>query len=93
MINCENPLSTYQWFHMSCLRMKKVPKTWFCPRCHSIKKQTTKTDNLYSNYCMMYIVVFYHVFIVCTCVHITILIQQIIKHICLLFISSKIKCY
>ena len=58
MINCENPLSTYQWFHMSCLRMKKVPKTWFCPRCHSIKKQTTKTDNLYSNYCMMYIVVF-----------------------------------
>jgi len=45
MINCENPLCTYQWFHMSCLRMKKVPKTWFCPSCHSIKKQTTKPED------------------------------------------------
>jgi len=45
MINCENPLCTYQWFHMSCLRMKKVPKTWFCPSCLSTKKQTTKPED------------------------------------------------
>ena len=46
MIKCENPSCPFKWFHMSCLRMKKAPKTrWFCPSCHFSKRQVTKSKD------------------------------------------------
>ncbi len=43
MIFCENNNCSIQWFHTSCLKIKRVPKgKWFCPSCHRIKK-TKKT--------------------------------------------------
>ncbi|RVX65898.1 hypothetical protein B0A52_10262 [Exophiala mesophila] len=36
MVACENDDCPYQWFHTSCLQMKKVPdedEDWYCPTC------------------------------------------------------------
>ena len=41
MIGCENSSCAIKWFHMSCLRMKNIPKKkWFCPSCHTKLKAT-----------------------------------------------------
>ncbi|XP_076090454.1 uncharacterized protein LOC143062652 isoform X1 [Mytilus galloprovincialis] len=37
MIGCDNQNCKYKWFHLDCIKMKRVPKfTWYCSYC---KKQ------------------------------------------------------
>ena len=35
---CDNPTSSYHWFHFSCLKLKSLPKCkhWYCPDCRKI---------------------------------------------------------
>ena len=34
MIGCDNPSCSIEWFHTSCLKLKRVPKgKWYCPDC------------------------------------------------------------
>ena len=36
MIACDNPMCTIEWFHATCLQMKRFPKgkaKWYCPDC------------------------------------------------------------
>ena len=43
MIHCDNDNCPYgEWFHLSCLRLKKAPrtKTWHCPQCRKEVKKT-----------------------------------------------------
>lgn len=43
MIACDDNTCRIQWFHISCLRLKKVPKgKWFCPDCRKLKSKTKK---------------------------------------------------
>ena len=38
MIGCDNNACSIQWFHISCLHIKKAPKgKWFCPDCRKLK--------------------------------------------------------
>lgn len=40
MIGCDNSQCQYQWFHLECLKLKRVPRTspWFCRFCSSRKR-------------------------------------------------------
>lgn len=46
MVHCDNDVCHYgEWFHLSCLGLKKVPrsKTWHCPDCRKeLKNKKTK---------------------------------------------------
>ena len=34
MIACENPECIVEWYHYSCIGIKRKPKgSWFCPKC------------------------------------------------------------
>ena len=34
MIGCDNPACAIEWFHTSCLKLKRIPKgKWYCPDC------------------------------------------------------------
>ena len=35
MIGCDNPNCKYEWFHLSCLGLTKVPDSseWYCDYC------------------------------------------------------------
>ncbi|KRZ70742.1 Chromatin modification-related protein YNG2 [Trichinella papuae] len=36
MIECEAPNCPYQWFHLPCVRIKRIPKgTWMCRQCRA----------------------------------------------------------
>ena len=36
MICCDNENCCVQWYHITCLKVKRVPKSkWFCPQCKS----------------------------------------------------------
>lgn len=42
MIGCDEPKCSYQWFHMSCVKLKKGPKhSWYCKDCRK-DRQTKK---------------------------------------------------
>ncbi len=38
MIGCDNPDSSYEWFHFSCLKLSSEPKStlWYCPDCSKL---------------------------------------------------------
>ena len=37
MIACDNQACAIEWFHMSCLKIKSVPKgKWYCPTCRTL---------------------------------------------------------
>ena len=39
MICCENDNCSIQWFHVGCLKIKRIPKkAWYCPDCRKEKK-------------------------------------------------------
>ena len=39
MIGCDNENCLIQWFHVKCLRLKRIPKqAWYCPDCRSEQK-------------------------------------------------------
>ena len=43
MIACDDNTCRIQWFHVSCLRIKKIPKgKWFCPDCRKCKSKLKK---------------------------------------------------
>ena len=43
MIGCDNNACLIQWFHISCLHIKKIPKgKWFCPDCRKLKTKIKK---------------------------------------------------
>ena len=44
MIGCDNEQCPYEWFHLSCLKLKHLPKAkiWYCPDCHKLKKAAAK---------------------------------------------------
>lgn len=45
MLVCDNPECQVQWFHLSCVDLKGVPKTkWLCPNC-APSKQTATPEN------------------------------------------------
>ena len=35
-IGCNNPNCAFEWFHLGCLNLLRIPKqeTWYCPDCH-----------------------------------------------------------
>lgn len=38
-VGCDNPECKIEWYHMSCLKLKRKPKgTWLCPACRKNKK-------------------------------------------------------
>ena len=44
-VKCCNPSCAIQKFHLSCLGINTVPKTWYCPRCRALpefKKRGSK---------------------------------------------------
>jgi len=38
MVGCDNPECQFQWFHLSCLGLEKLPTTkyWYCPDCRKL---------------------------------------------------------
>ena len=45
LIMCESKTCKIQWFHIKCMRIKKIPKgKWFCVKCKT-KKKRNKKDN------------------------------------------------
>ncbi|KRY67005.1 Chromatin modification-related protein YNG2 [Trichinella pseudospiralis] len=43
MIECEAPNCPYQWFHLPCVRIKRIPKgTWMCRRCRAKIRKDAK---------------------------------------------------
>ena len=43
MIECSNTNCKTQWFHVSCIKMKRVPKgEWFCTSCRAKNKRKRK---------------------------------------------------
>ncbi len=39
LICCDGQNCSIEWFHVECLKLKRVPKgKWFCPDCRKIKK-------------------------------------------------------
>jgi len=38
MVSCDNPECQFQWFHLSCLGLEKLPTTkyWYCPDCRKL---------------------------------------------------------
>ena len=40
MIGCDNPTCSYQWFHLSCLKLNSLPKCkhWSCPDCRKMPR-------------------------------------------------------
>lgn len=45
MIGCDNTNCKYQWFHYSCVNIKRTPaenKKWFCPNCITTMKLKSK---------------------------------------------------
>ena len=46
MIACDDNTCRIQWFHVSCLHIKKIPKgKWFCPDCRKLKSK--KRSNVF----------------------------------------------
>ena len=44
MTGCENDDCAIQWFHIECLRIKRIPKkAWYCPDCRKGKHLTKRT--------------------------------------------------
>ena len=45
MIGCDNKECEYEWFHLKCLNLKRIPKgDWYCPDCSiSIRDKGTKS--------------------------------------------------
>jgi hypothetical protein len=40
MIGCDNPGCQYEWFHLPCLKMKRVPQgDWICKFCKKMNKK------------------------------------------------------
>ena len=38
MIGCDNHMCPYEWFHLSCVSLKKAPEgEWFCPDCTMLR--------------------------------------------------------
>ena len=37
-VNCCNPECPISKFHLSCLQIINVPKTWYCPNCRTLPK-------------------------------------------------------
>jgi len=37
-VGCDNPECQFQWFHLSCLGLEKLPTTkyWYCPDCRKL---------------------------------------------------------
>eukprot|EP00759_Apiculatamorpha_spiralis_P001096 PhF_6_TR1040/c2_g1_i6/m.2138 len=33
MIECDNRDCLVSWFHLDCVGLKRIPKTWYCPKC------------------------------------------------------------
>ena len=46
MVGCDNPTCSYQWFHLSCLKLKSLPKCthWYCPDCRKIPRFKRKKE-------------------------------------------------
>ena len=43
LIGCDGDSCSIEWFHMECLRIKRVPKgKWYCPDCR-VKRTKSKT--------------------------------------------------
>ena len=39
MIGCDNVECSIEWFHMKCLKLKRVPKgKWYCPDCRKFSR-------------------------------------------------------
>ena len=37
MIACDNETCSIEWFHMTCLKIRSIPKgKWFCPDCRKL---------------------------------------------------------
>ena len=48
LIMCESKSCKIQWFHIKCMRIKKIPKgKWFCVKCKT--KKTKKTIEAIKN--------------------------------------------
>lgn len=44
LIGCDGNSCSIEWFHMKCLRIKRVPKgNWYCPDCRKKKTSKNKT--------------------------------------------------
>ncbi len=40
LIGCDGDNCSVEWFHLKCLRIKRVPKgKWYCPDCRVVKDQ------------------------------------------------------
>ena len=47
MVACENDQCKYEWFHLSCLGLKKPPEeqeTWYCPECREYPQIKIKME-------------------------------------------------
>lgn len=43
MVLCDNPDCSIEWFHLTCLKRKTVPRgMWFCKNCKKANKKTKK---------------------------------------------------
>ena len=45
MIGYDNPNCPIKWFHVSCLKLKRIPtsnRKWYCPDCRKSKIVSTK---------------------------------------------------
>ena len=40
MIGCDGRNCPYEWFHLSCLKLKTLPKSlkWYCPDCRKLNQ-------------------------------------------------------
>ena len=57
-VKCCNPSCATQQFHLSCLGINTVPKTWYCPRCRALpefKKRGSKQHSANSKPKLTYV--------------------------------------
>lgn len=51
MIQCNNIECPIEWFHMSCLKMKKAPRgNWYCGQCNHINSKKKSRSRRKSSY-------------------------------------------
>lgn len=45
-IGCDSEECKWEWFHYSCVNVKRAPKgSWYCPWCKKAKKRKLKDKN------------------------------------------------
>ena len=44
MVNCDNPSCPFQWFHILCVGLEKIPDNWFCPYCTALMRQSAESQ-------------------------------------------------